>query len=171
MSKSPWILLNKNINLPSVLPKTFKKKMEIKRYWKQNGIENEKSHTHCFRETNLCFSSYKNRKLKGKLSWVGAREKKRGHFLNRLFCPEEIFFNICILSNYMVYWIYFQNIHTFTYQKILFHTHFCLFLKSPKAFSVSLILFSNSLWWLQYLEIMVMVKYASWLDSHLLIMI
>ena len=144
---------------------------------KLNGIENKteskmKNPTHTVLERRtLCFSSYKNRKLKGKLWWVGAREKKRGHFLYRLFCPEEIFFNICILSNCMVYWIYFQNIHTFTCQKILFHTHFCLFLKSPKAFSVSLILFSNSLWWLQYLEIMVMVKYASWLDSHLLIMI
>ena len=31
----------------------------------------------------------------------------------------------------------FQNIHTFTYQKIL-HTLFCLFLKSLKAFNVSL---------------------------------
>ena len=33
----------------------------------------------------------------------------------------------------------FQNIHTFIYQKILLHTLFCLFLKSSKAFSVSLI--------------------------------
>ena len=32
----------------------------------------------------------------------------------------------------------FQKIHTFTYQKTLFHTHFCLFLKSSKASSVSL---------------------------------
>ena len=35
-------------------------------------------------------------------------------------------------------WIHFQNIHTFTYQKTLLHTLFCLFLKLPKAFSVSL---------------------------------
>ena len=28
----------------------------------------------------------------------------------------------------------FQNIHTFTYQKTLLHTFFCLFLKSSKAF-------------------------------------
>ena len=31
----------------------------------------------------------------------------------------------------------YKNIHTFTYQKTLLHTLFCLFLKSSKAFSVS----------------------------------
>ena len=118
-----------------------------------------KNPTHTVLNT-LCFSSHKNRKLKGKLWWVGVREKKEGIFCIVCFVRRKFFFNICILSNCMVYWIYFQNIHTFTYQKILFHTIFCLFLKSPKAFSVSLILFSNSLWWLQDLEIMVMVKYT-----------
>ena len=38
-----------------------------------------------------------------------------------------------------VYWIHFQNIPTFTCQKTLLNTFFCLFLKSSKAFSVSLI--------------------------------
>ena len=35
--------------------------------------------------------------------------KKIGHFLYRLFCPKEIFFNICVLSQCVVYWIQFQN--------------------------------------------------------------
>ena len=35
---------------------------------------------------------------------------------------EESFFKICVLSQYIVYWIRFQNIHTFTYQKTLLHT-------------------------------------------------
>ena len=64
--------------------------------------------------------------------------EKRVHFLYRLFCPKEIFFNICILSQCIVYWTHFQIIHTFTYRKTLLHTLFCLFLKSSKAFSVSL---------------------------------
>ena len=87
--------------------------------------------------------------------------KKIGHFLYRLFCPKEIFFNICVLSQCVVYWIKFlkcdiciyQNViyqkhityHIsetfyiyFTYQKTLLHTLFCLFLKLLKAFSVSL---------------------------------
>ena len=37
-----------------------------------------------------------------------------------------------------MYWIHFQNMSSFTYQKTLLHTLFRLFLKSSKAFSVSL---------------------------------
>ena len=63
---------------------------------------------------------------------------KRRHFLYRLFCPKEIFFKICVLSQCILYWIHVQNLHTFTYQKH-YCIHFsCLFLKSSKAFSVSL---------------------------------
>ena len=50
------------------------------------------------------------------------------------------FFNICVLSQCIMYWIKFQNIHTFTYQKTLLYTLFCLFLKSLIALSVSLII-------------------------------
>ena len=45
---------------------------------------------------------------------------------------KGIFFNICVLSQCIVYWIHFQNVHTFTYQKTLLHTLFCLFLKWKK---------------------------------------
>ena len=38
----------------------------------------------------LCFSSYRNCKLKVRLWWVRAHEK-RGYFLYRLFCPKGIF--------------------------------------------------------------------------------
>ena len=64
------------------------------------------------------------------MSW-SSRKKQEGNFSYR------IFFNICVLSQCIVYRIHFQNIHTFTYQKT-FHTLFCLFLKQSKAFSVSL---------------------------------
>ena len=37
-----------------------------------------------------------------------------------------------------MYWIHFQNIHTFIYHKTLLHTLFYLFLKSSKTFIVSL---------------------------------
>ena len=53
-------------------------------------------------------------------------------------CFISNFFNICVLSQCIVYWIHFQNTHTFTCQNILLHTHFCLFLKLSKTFSVSL---------------------------------
>ena len=48
---------------------------------------------------------------------------------------EGNFFSIFDLSQCILYWIHFQNIHTFTYQKTLLHTLFYLFLKSSKAFS------------------------------------
>ena len=50
------------------------------------------------------------------------------------------FFNICVLSQCIMYWIKFQNIHTFTYQKTLLYTLFCLFLKSLIALNVSVII-------------------------------
>ena len=89
----------------------------------------------------MCFSSYKNWKLKVKLWWIGAREGRKRAFFVQCILSEEIFFNICVLSQCMVYWIHFQNISTFTYQKTLLHALFCLFLKSSKPFSASLMEF------------------------------
>ena len=73
-------------------------------------------------------------------------KEKRGHFFVPFILPEGNFFKICVLSQCIVYWTYFQNIHTFTYQKhhtlninIIYFIHCCcLFLKSSKAFSASL---------------------------------
>ena len=39
------------------------------------------------------------------------------------------FFNICVLFQCMVYWINFQNMYTFTYQKTLLHTLLLLVFK------------------------------------------
>ena len=82
---SPCILLNKTINL---INNETKSKMEI-------------PYTVLERQT-LCFSSL-----------VGARERKRGHILHCLFCLKDIFFKIFVLSQCIVYWMHFQNIHTF----------------------------------------------------------
>ena len=94
-------------------------------------------HTVLERRT-LCFSSYKNRKLKVKLWWVGARERKKRAFFVPFILSEGIFFNICVLSQCIVYWIHFQNIHTFTYPKILLHAHLLLVYKIDESLSVSL---------------------------------
>ena len=103
--------LNKNIN------------------FNKNETESKMENLHTVSEKQtLCLSWFKNRRLKLKLWWDGAWKYKKGQFLCRLFCRKE-----CI-----VYWIHFQNIHTFTYQKTLLHTLFYLFLKSSKALSVSL---------------------------------
>ena len=86
-----------------------------------NGMENEKSHTVIERQT-LRFSSYKNRILKVKLWWFGAREKKRAFFVRFILIEG----NFCVLFQCIAYWIHFQNIHTFTYtftcQKTFLHT-------------------------------------------------
>ena len=69
------------------------------------------------------------------MSW-SSWKKKRAIFV--LIILSEGIFLTCALSKCIVYWIHFQNIHTFTYQKALLHTFFCLFLKLSKAFCVSL---------------------------------
>ena len=113
-SNDLYILLNKNIN--------FNRNWNI---W------------HTERRT-MCFSSYKDRKLKVKLWWVGACERKKTTFSVPLIL-SEVFLTFVFLSHCIVYWIHFQNIHTFTYQRALLYALFWLFLKSSKAFSVSLI--------------------------------
>ena len=91
----------------------------------------------------LCFNSYKNRKLKVKL-W--ARKRKKETTFVHLVLSELNFFNICVFSQCTVYyWVQFQNIHAFTYQKALLHTPFSMFLKSTNAFSVSLSLGRDTL--------------------------
>ena len=69
----------------------------------------------------LCFSSCKNRKLKVKLWWIRARERKKRTFFLSFILSKGNFFKICVLSQCILYWIQFQNIHTFTYQKILLY--------------------------------------------------
>ena len=59
------------------------------------------------------------------MSW-SSRKKKEGIFVPFIL-PKAIFFNICVLSECIVYWIDFQNMHTFTYQKPLPHTLFACF--------------------------------------------
>ena len=71
------------------------------------------------------------------MSWSSLK-KKEGVIRAFFFVWKKFFWNICVLSQCIVYWIHFHNIHTFTYQKTLLHTLFYLFLKSSKAFSVSL---------------------------------
>ena len=84
---------------------------------------------------NLHFSLYKNRTSKVTPWWVRAHERNKMAFFVLFILSEGIYFDICILSQCVVYQIQLQNIHTFTYKKTLLHTLFCLFLKSPNAFS------------------------------------
>ena len=65
--------------------------------------------------------------------WDGARESKKSGFFVPYIFSEGSFFNICDLSQCIVYWTHFQDIHTFTHQKKRITSY-----KSPKALSVYL---------------------------------
>ena len=53
----------------------------------------------------LCFSSFKNHKLKVKLWWVGTRERRKRTFIVQFILSEGNLFKICVLSHCIVYWI------------------------------------------------------------------
>ena len=120
--KSRSILLKKNINFQ-------KNETESK-------MENP---THSFREKNFVLQLIYKSQIKSKtvMSW-SSRRIKEGIFFT-VYLSKGNFFKIFDLSQCIVHWIQFPNLHTFTYQKILLHIHFWLFLISLKVFSVSLI--------------------------------
>ena len=84
-SKSPCILLNKNINFS---------KNEMK-----SKIENA---THSFRETNLVLQlTYESQiKSKTQMTWA-SRKKKEEIFSAPFLLSEGNFFNICVLSQWI----------------------------------------------------------------------
>ena len=76
-------------------------------------------------------------------------KEKEEHFLNRLFCPRGSFLTFAFYINVfytILYWKHFQNIHTFTYQKTLLDTLFCLFFKPVRKFLYKSLLNSAWLW-------------------------
>ena len=81
---------------------------EIKTLITDSKMENP---THSFRETNLCFSSYRNCKLKVKLWWVRAHEREKKRIFSPFILSTGIFSKFVFHRN--AYWIHFQNIHTF----------------------------------------------------------
>ena len=65
------------------------------------------------------------------VSW-SSRKKKRTSFVPFILSKENIS-EICVLSRCIVYWIHFNNIHAFTYQKTLLHTLFLLVFKTIES--------------------------------------
>ena len=77
--------------------------------------------------------------LKSKSPCILLNKEKRRHFFVPFILSKGNFFKICVLSQCIVYWIHFQSIHTFTYQKALLHTLLLLVSKIVKILrSVSL---------------------------------
>ena len=81
----------------------------------------------------LCFSSYKNCDLKMKLFWVGARKRKKSVFVTFILYKGNFFLHLCFISTYRVFSEY---IYFYMSKDVISNT--CVFLKSLKAFSVSL---------------------------------
>ena len=82
-SQSSCILLNKNVN--------FNKNETGLKIWKT-------PHTVLERRT-MCLSSFKNRKLKVKLLWVGARERRKKAFFVPLILSEGNFLTFVFYFN------------------------------------------------------------------------
>ena len=115
-SKRPCILLMKKIN--------FDKTIQNRKLKTPNTVLERRS---------FCFNSYKNRKLKVKLWWVGARKQKRGYFLYRSFCPKEIFL---IFAFYLNVWRieYTFRIYILLHIQNHYFIHFCCsFLKFAQS--------------------------------------
>ena len=87
----------------------------------------------------MCFSLDKNCKLKVKLWWAETHKRKKRVFFVTFILTEGNFFNICVLSHCLVYWIYFKNINTFTYQKTLLHPLLLLVFKFVESLQCILI--------------------------------
>ena len=103
-SKSPCILMNKNIN-----------------FNKNEAKSKMRNSTQSLTETIILLQLIQESQIKCKtvMSWI-SRKKKRAIFVT-LILSEGNVFNICVLSQCTGYWTHFQNMHSFTYQKTLLH--------------------------------------------------
>ena len=86
-----------------------------------------------FWETNLVLQLMLKLRIKSKTAMSWSLQKKKHCIFCKIYFAQKEFFNICIFIQSIVYWIL-----NFTYQKRILQKLFCLFLKSLKAFNVSL---------------------------------
>ena len=99
--------------------------------------------THTFREMNLVPQLIQESEIKCKLvmSWSSQKKKKR-IFCTIYFVPRKFFKHLCLISMQSVLSKLSEYIYTYILLRTKKHCFIhlcCLFLKSPKAFSVSLI--------------------------------
>ena len=69
---------------------------------------------------------------------AGARKRKKRAFFVPFILLEGNSFKIFVLPQCILYWIHFQNMHTFTYQKTLLHTLFLLVSKIFESLNASI---------------------------------
>ena len=81
--------------------------------------------THSFRKINHVLQLVQKLRIKTNCDELELAKEKQEHFVTFILA-EGNFFNICVLSQCIVYLIIFQKIYTFTYQKLYFiHFFFC----------------------------------------------
>ena len=80
-----------------------------------------------FERRALCFSTFKNHKLKIKLCWVGAHGINKSAFFIPFNLSEENFLNFCVSSQCIMYWIHFQKIPLLHIKKHYFIHMFLVF--------------------------------------------
>ena len=88
--------------------------------------------THSFRETNLQLTKESQIKSKTVMCWT-LWKKKKSIFCIVNFVRRNFFFNICVVSQCIVSWIHFRNIHTFTNMKALLRTLVLLVFKTVQS--------------------------------------
>ena len=91
----------------------------------------------------LSFSSCTNCKLKVKLCWVGARERRKRAIFVLHTLWEGNYVNIFVSTQCLAYWIHFQNIHTFVYQKAFLHILLLLVLRIVESLNCILNIIVN----------------------------
>ena len=89
--------------------------------------------THSFREMNVVLQLKKGLQINNKNVMNWSLQKKKECIFCNVYLVQRKFFNICVISHCIVYWLNFQNIHTFTYQKTLLHTLLLLVCKIVKS--------------------------------------
>ena len=103
-------------------------------------------------------------------------KEKTGYFLYRLFCPKD-FFNISVLSRFIVYWIHFQNIQALVlYQKTSLHAILLLvfkiveslqcILKYENVVNCSIISLFCKFFWLNLIRSFVKIIFLYLLESN-----
>ena len=87
----------------------------------------------------LCFNSFKNHKLKIKLRWVGARKRKKEGIFSTVYFVRRNFFNICVLSQFILYLIHFHFIlyliHILLHIKLHYFIHFFAYFQNRRKHS------------------------------------
>ena len=105
-------------------------KQKYKLEQKRNGIENGKSQTVL---TKLLPQPIEETQIKSKTVMKWSSQKKKRAFFVPFISSKDNFLKTCFSTQCIMYWVHFQNIYIFTYQRILLHTPLLLVSKVDES--------------------------------------